>query len=328
VSARVPVPPPDDPEFRNNESEAESEEGKVVRLVDPTSPGQPPELALEPDILARFRDDLPHAGLAGEERLAQLIFLALTSRLLPWGRPTERPVSKISKGSTSTGKSHVTKTTLRFFPASAYLDLGSMSKRYLFYTEEELAHRFIYVSEWASIRDDEELVAMLRTLLSEGRIVHGTVEPEGRKNKAKRIEKKGPTGLLMTTTNAAVDPELETRCLSVFTDNSREQTRRVFLRLAALEDEPESRVDFAAWHELQDWLAGHGETRVAIPFVGALAALMPKGATRLRRDFVTLLCLVRAHAILHRATREQDAGGRIVATVEGDYAPVPTWLRK
>ena len=49
---------------------------------------------------------------------------------------------------------------------------------------------------------------------------------------------------------------------------------------------------------------------------------MPADATRLRRDFGSLLNLVRAHAILHRANREQDEDGHLVATVEGDYAPV------
>jgi hypothetical protein len=37
------------------------------------------------------------SGLAGEERLAQIVYLAVTSRLLPWGHPTQRPVSLIVK---------------------------------------------------------------------------------------------------------------------------------------------------------------------------------------------------------------------------------------
>jgi hypothetical protein len=53
----------------------------------------------------------------------------------------------VTKGSTSTGKSHATRTTLGFFPTSAYIDLGSMSRKYLFYTEESFAHRFIYIPE-------------------------------------------------------------------------------------------------------------------------------------------------------------------------------------
>ena len=92
--------------------------------------------------------------------------------------------------------------------------------------------------------------------------------------------------------------------------------------LADLEDEIDSPVDFDAWHDLQRWIAGQGETRVAVPFVPGLGDLMPGGAPRLRRDFETLLSLVRAHAILHQAQRETDARGRIVATIDGDYAPV------
>ena len=44
-------------------------------------------------------------------------------------------------------------------------------------------------------------------------------------------------------------------------------------------------------------------------------------AVRLRRDFGALLNLIRAHALLHQATRERDGEGRIVATIE-DYAAV------
>ena len=73
------------------------------------------------------------------------------------------------------------------------------------------------------ISEDEELVALLRTLLSEGRIVHGTVEGEGKRT-ARRIEKEGPTGLIVTTTEGFVDPEMETRCLSLTTDDTPEQT--------------------------------------------------------------------------------------------------------
>jgi hypothetical protein len=291
----------------------------AVRLGESDRPGKPP-LADEPDILALLLIDLKAAGLAGEQTGAQVEFLSLTSRLLPWGKPTNRPVSTIGKGTTSTGKSYTLQTVLRFFPPEAYFDLGSMSKRFLLYTDESLAHRMIIVPEWALIAKDEELVATLRTLLSEGRLIHGTVDGDAKRT-ARRIEKDGPTGLLMTTTNASVDPELETRCLSFITDDTPEQTRRVYEVLAELEDEDEVAVDFARWHQLQRWIAGAGESRVVIPYVKTLAEGMPVIATRLRRDFVSLLCLIRAHALLHQAARERDELGRIVASV-ADYRAV------
>ena len=42
---------------------------------------------------------------------------------------------------------------------------------------------------------------------------------------------------------------------------------------------------------------------------------------RLRRDFGSVLALIRAHAVLHQASRERDADGRIIATLD-DYAVV------
>ena len=56
-----------------------------------------------------------------------------------------------------------------------------MSQRFLFYDDEPLDHRFLIVAEWAAIAENPELVALLRVLLSEGKIVHGTVDLDGRK---------------------------------------------------------------------------------------------------------------------------------------------------
>jgi len=48
---------------------------------------------------------------------------------------------------------------------------------------------------------------------------------------------------------------------------------------------------------------------------------VPPIAVRLRRDFGALLNLIRAHAVLHRVTRDTDPDRRVVATVE-DYTRV------
>jgi hypothetical protein len=44
-------------------------------------------------------------------------------------------------------------------------------------------------------------------------------------------------------------------------------------------------------------------------------------AVRLRRDFGTILSLVKAHAILHQRNRQRDDDGSIIATLD-DYAVV------
>ena len=60
---------------------------------------------------------------------------------------------------------------------------------------------------------------------------------------------------------------------------------------------------------------------MAVPYAAKLAELIPPVAVRLRRDFSTLLSLIRAHALLHQATRERSPEGEVVATLE-DYRAV------
>jgi hypothetical protein len=309
----------DNPDTRTTHADSQVD-GQISR-PDPhlDNAGQLPELALEPNILAVFEHDIGAAGLAGEVIGAKILYLCITSRHLPWGMPGDRPVSLLPKGTSGSGKSYLVDSVVRFFPEGAVWNLGSMSRRYLLYSEESLSHTFIYVPEWGQIQGDEELVAALRTLLSEGRLIHGTVEGE-RMRKARRIEKEGPTGLLVTTTRAATDPELETRCFSFTTDDSPEQTRSVFRAIANLEGKDTRPVDYVRWHELQRWLQAK-ESRVLIPYVQALSELVPIEAVRLRRDFVALLSMIRAYALLHQATRSTSPDGQVIATI-ADYAAV------
>jgi hypothetical protein len=133
----------------------------------------------------------------------------------------------------------------------------------------------------------------------------------------KKITKHGPTNLIFTTTKTRVHAENETRILSLATDDSREQTARV---LVALASESGDDGDLEQWRDLQDWLAT-AEHRVTIPYAARLAELVPPAAVRMRRDFGSLLALIRAHALLHQASRERDNAGRVIAALD-DYAVV------
>jgi hypothetical protein len=267
-------------------------------------------LALLPDILRAFAACLAELGVVGEERNAKLLYLALTSRFLP------RPVSVAVKGESSSGKSHTTERVLDFFPASAFVKLTSASDKALVYTGEDLRHRFLVVLELSGM-ESEGLAYLLRTLLSEGFIEHLTVEKEGERHVCRRVRKDGPTGLLVTTTRNALHPENETRLLSLATTDTQEQTGRILAALAAERPAP---PDLAPWRALQEWLE-LADRDVVIPFGPALAAKVRPVAVRLRRDFGAILNLIRAHAILHQASRGRDGVGRIVAAVE-DYAAV------
>jgi CRP-like cAMP-binding protein len=269
------------------------------------------ELAQEPDILGRFAEELARSGVAGESRIAKLLYLAVTSRLL------QRPVSIALKGPSSGGKSHVVERVLSFVPESAYYALTAMSERTLAYSEEPIKHRFLVIYEAAGI-SGEFATYLMRSLLSEGCVRYETVEKTSEGIKPRLIEREGPTGLIVTTTAVKLHPENETRLLSLTVTDTQDQTRAVMAALA--EEAGEAGPNVEPWHALQVWLEG-AEHRVFIPYAKILADLIPPVAVRLRRDFGALLNLIRAHAVLHQATRERDGEGRIVATIE-DYAAV------
>jgi hypothetical protein len=269
------------------------------------------DLAREPRILDRFAQDARAAGLTGEERTAKLLYLAATSRLL------DRIVSVVVKGQSASGKSWTVQTVLRFFPESARYEMTAASEHALIYDDEPLQHRMLVVYEASGLESDK-FSYIVRSLLSEGRLRYPTVKKRGGDLETVMITREGPTGLITTTTAHRLHQENETRLLSLSSDDSEDQTRNVLLALAEEESTP---PEFGPWHSLQRWLA-LGDHKVTVPYGKALGGLIgPGAAVRLRRDFGALLALIRAHALLHQATRERDQGGRIVATVE-DYEVV------
>jgi hypothetical protein len=268
------------------------------------------DLATSGSILDEFAKDIHARGVAGEDNTLKLIFLALASRYL------KRPTNIVVKGPTSGGKSFVTEKVLEYFPGSAYYALTSMSEHALAYFSEPLQHRFLVLYEYAGMAGDFANY-MVRSLLSEGRIRYQTVEKTQDGMVPTLIEIEGPTGLIITTTKIDIHPENETRLLSVNVLDTREQTKDVLLAVARSNDEPS---DFSTWHALQIWL-DHSNHNVVIPYAEILARLIPPVAVRLRRDFGSLLTLIKAHAILHQYHRVVDLQGRIIATI-GDYSSV------
>jgi hypothetical protein len=274
------------------------------------------ELAESPDILQLAAETVEALGLSGERRNVTLLYLAITSRLF------ERPASVAVKGPSSAGKSHLVDSVLTLFPDDAYYALSAMSERALAYSEEPLRHRILVIYEAAGMTGDFQSYLM-RSLLSEGCVKYETVEKTSDGLRARLIEREGPTGLLVTTTAARLHPENETRLLSLWVTDAPDRTRDVFRALASratLSDGPSVTIDLESWRALQTWLA-NGEHRVAVPYAVHLAELIPPVAVRLRRDFGLLLTLIRAHAVLHRATRAETDDGAVIATL-ADYAAV------
>jgi hypothetical protein len=247
------------------------------------------ELANTPRILNRMAAELERSGLVGEARAAKLIYLVLTGRFL------DRPLCAVIRGQSSAGKSHLVERVLALFPASAYHFMTSMSPKALAYGEESLVHRILVVAEAAGLSKGDNAL-LLRSLISEGRIRHETVESVANTGLRSRItERAGPTGLLVTTTSARLESELETRMLSIPINDTPEQTSAIMMATALRWDGSDlaTILDTKPWHALQGWLE-NAEHRVIIPYARRLARLIPPTAVRLRRDSNALMSLIAA----------------------------------
>jgi hypothetical protein len=264
------------------------------------------------DILSKVVEAVQVCGLVGEERAAKLIYLAVTSRVL------SRIASIAVKGPSSGGKSFMVETVLKLFPPDAFYTLTSMSDHALAYGEEPLAHRMIVLYEAAGLTGDFGTY-LIRSLLSENRICYDTVEKTKDGLRARRIEREGPTGLITTTTAVSLHPENETRLISVTVADTQEQTKAI-MRTQAERQGTASNLDLAPWHALQKAIA-LGAASVEIPFARELADLIPPVAVRLRRDYPTLLALIKTHALLHQTSRKRTPKGAVIASFD-DYLVV------
>jgi hypothetical protein len=273
------------------------------------------DLAGKPDILAEVWAFIQRSGVAGVEKQVKTVFLSTLSTLR-WD-----PVNLAIKGPSAAGKSYMVKQTQVLFPPEAIYVRTSISPMTLAYSEESFVHRQITIFEQHGI-DGEKGSYMIRTLLSEGEIVHEVTKETSDGNRSTQVVRKpGPTGFLTTTTLPSLHGENETRLFTIEVPDDNVQTRRIMRAIGAKYSKGAGPAeDVSVWHAFYRWLRA-GERRVVVPFAGQLSELVPDVAIRLRRDFKAVVELVAVHALLHRASRERDADGQIIATV-ADYAAV------
>jgi hypothetical protein len=255
--------------------------------------------------------------IAGEGSLAKLLYLVATSRLFDKG------MHAAIKGASSGGKSELRKMMMRYFPPESVIEFTALSEKALLYFKDDFQHKILSMSEARGEEEAKFQDYILRELMSENEIKYLVPVKVGGKVETDTVVKHGPVVFIVTTTRNSLNPENETRMLSLEIDDSEAQTKKVLQKVALIEgyNRQPAEAEFKMWHDYQRWLAA-GECRVVVPFASTVGKLM--GSTksvRLRRDFGQMLRAVKAHALLHREHRAGDDAGAIKATLE-DYAAV------
>lgn len=263
--------------------------------------------------LEQFSVDVRRAGLIGEGRNSKLLYLALTSRVF------DSPVSVVLSGSSGSGKSHLVKRVVEFFPPEAVHQFTSISPKALAYLTDELAHTHLVLAEDDAITGEEQSY-FLRTLLSEGRIEHRTVEKQGGLH-GKTITIEGPVGAILTSIEGELDRELGTRVLRLPMDESEEQRRAILLSVGAAKGS----YAMDAWHAVQRQLADFVLTGgiVEVPFSRGIV----EARERLDispRQLTMVNDLICAYALL-KADEAALKSGLVPATLS-DYEKVRSLL--
>lgn len=269
------------------------------------------ELGHEDNILGALDRELQQHGFGGSTTIPKLVFLSTYTALF------DEPVSLLIKGPSGSGKSYALHAGLRYLPKEAYVEFHGMSEKALAYAGKlDLRHKALVIQEAAGRAEGDGMV-FLRQLLTEGELSYLTVAQTPKGHVGKELPSvKGPVALFMTTTANRLHPEDETRMVSLYVDQSREQIRAALRVHANGGLRIPSEESLKRWHALYRFVQ-EGGLDVRIPFQEKLIDLLPDTHHRVLRDVPKVFALIRAHALLHR----QQRGYPVTANLD-DYKTV------
>jgi DNA primase/post-segregation antitoxin (ccd killing protein) len=255
-------------------------------------------LLKSPDLTRRLVQDMERCGIVGESSNLLAGYLAAVSRKL------DAPLAVLIQSSSAAGKSSLMEAILNLVPPEERIQYSAMTGQSLFYLgETSLAHKILAIAEEEGVR---QAAYALKLLQSDGELtIASTGKDEATGNLiTKQYRVQGPVMLMLTTTAIDVDEELLNRCLVLTVNESREQTQAIHARqrhkqtLEGLLQMSDKQAITQLHQNAQRLLKS---VHVVNPYANALTFLDDK--TRMRRDHMKYLTLIRAIALLHQHQR-------------------------
>jgi len=205
------------------------------------------KMLMERDCLGDLPSDLSEMGYASPGDHGSLLYLTATSRKLI----NARPISLISTGNSSVGKSHGQKKTASLVPSSEVVSMAKMTSAALSNMKATLAGKLVVIDEVNGIANFE----LLRSVMSNGEAnVATSLFRDGEwQVGSRRID--GHFALFTSTTNpAAMLDEDRNRFLVVHTVDSRARRREIIQQKVKREVAGEVRGEGAERLRLK-WIA-------------------------------------------------------------------------
>ena len=171
-----------------------------------------------PDFFSQFLEAVKRQGLVGEEKAALVVLIVVVSRLL------KRPLNLLVKGRSASGKNFLVRKVLSLVARDAVIEITSTSEKAWYYLKRSLSHCVVLVQERNKASGPVESV---RTLISEGKLIRLVPTKVNGEWVTKKYVFNGPIASISTTTKDRLEIDDETRHISLWVDESAEQTNRI-----------------------------------------------------------------------------------------------------
>src|SRR5271166_5313816 len=251
-----------------------------------------------PKLLDRILEDFDRCGLVGEQTNKLIGYLAAVSRHL------ESPLAVLVQSSSAAGKSSLMDAVLAFVPEEERIQFSAMTEQSLYYMGEmDLKHKVLAIVEEEGA---SRAAYALKLLQSEGTLSIASTgkDPSTGRLVTHQYRVEGPVMMFLTTTAIDIDEELLNRCVVLTVDENRAQTQAIHRwqrEQQTIEGllKRQQRTKLIQLHQNAQRLLK--PLFVVNPFVDELT--FPDTLTRMRRDRMKYLMLIRAIALLHQHQR-------------------------
>jgi hypothetical protein len=244
-----------------------------------------------PHFFRYYLEALRSIGLVGETLNALVLLIVVISRLLA------RPLSALVKSASSAGKNWLIKCVLALLPRRCVVEITSASDKAFHYSRTAFRHAVVYLQERNQASGP---VHPMRLLISEGKLIRIVARWVAGRLVTKKYVARGPVAAISTTTKNRLEKDEETRSVSIWCNESEEQSRDI-VRAYTKQDPRKRRKQRLIWSMVHRIL----ETRIGVEIVfpdwfDRVADLLYVGDLRVRRYYPAFVeacrtvCLIRS----------------------------------
>ena len=263
------------------------------------------------DLLNEISKDIGDMGLIGERKNALLLYISLSSRMLPV------PVSINILSRDSAGKSFLRDTVLSLFPAESIKQYTYISNKALLYDSKALNRKILAIDDTEGIRD---CLPYLKSIIADQRISTLSTVADARigQRSVQDISEKVALSVIVSSSEISLlNEDIRRLFLTITLDESQEQTRKIienqiFSETAEGQRQLLIRIDIQKLHQnLQRLLKP-----LQVCFPDNLSISYSSKCVHNRRDMQIFISLAKSIALLHQYQRPVNNG--IVYVQESD----------